>query len=85
MNSLYETLEVSKNASADEIKKAYRRLARKYHPDINKEKGAEEKFKEINAAYEILSDEKNELSMTNTAILCLVDKVFMIFQEILVG
>ncbi|HEF7977553.1 TPA: DnaJ domain-containing protein, partial [Campylobacter jejuni] len=58
MNSLYETLEVSKNASADEIKKAYRRLARKYHPDINKEKGAEEKFKEINAAYEILSDEK---------------------------
>ncbi|MDY5897867.1 MAG: DnaJ C-terminal domain-containing protein [Campylobacter coli] len=58
MNSLYETLGISKNASADEIKKAYRRLARQYHPDINKEKGAEEKFKEINAAYEILSDEK---------------------------
>lgn len=55
-SSLYDTLEISKNASADEIKKAYRRLARKYHPDINKEKGAEEKFKEINAAYEILSD-----------------------------
>ncbi|MDY5556145.1 J domain-containing protein [Helicobacter sp.] len=54
--SLYETLEVSQNASADEIKKSYRRLARKYHPDINKEEGAEEKFKEINAAYEILSD-----------------------------
>lgn len=56
--SLYETLGVSENASADEIKKSYRKLARKYHPDINKEKEAEEKFKEINAAYEILSDEK---------------------------
>jgi curved DNA-binding protein len=56
--SLYETLEVSSNASADEIKKAYRRLARKYHPDINKTPEAEEKFKEINAAYEILSDEE---------------------------
>lgn len=57
-NSLYETLGVSQSASADEIKKAYRRLARKYHPDINKDAGAEEKFKEINAAYEILSDEQ---------------------------
>ncbi len=56
--SLYETLGVSKDASQDEIKKAYRRLARKYHPDINKDSGAEEKFKEINAAYEILSDEQ---------------------------
>lgn len=56
--SLYETLGVSENASPDEIKKSYRKLARKYHPDINKEKEAEEKFKEINAAYEILSDEK---------------------------
>lgn len=56
--SLYETLGVSKSASGDEIKKAYRRLARKYHPDINKDAGAEDKFKEINAAYEILSDEK---------------------------
>lgn len=56
--SLYDTLDVSSNASADEIKKAYRRLARKYHPDVNKDPGAEEKFKEINAAYEILSDEQ---------------------------
>ena len=54
--SLYSTLEVSENASADEIKKAYRKLARKYHPDINKSPEAEDKFKEINAAYEILSD-----------------------------
>lgn len=54
--SLYQTLEVSENATSETIKKAYRKLARKYHPDINKEKGAEEKFKEITAAYEILSD-----------------------------
>lgn len=54
--SLYETLEVSTSATDEEIKKSYRRLARKYHPDINKEPDAEEKFKEINAAYEILSD-----------------------------
>ena len=53
--SLYETLEVNENATADEIKKAYRKLARKYHPDVNKDAGAEEKFKEINAAYEVLS------------------------------
>lgn len=56
--SLYDTLDVSHDASAEDIKKAYRRLARKYHPDVNKDAGAEEKFKEINAAYEILSDEQ---------------------------
>ncbi len=58
--SLYETLEVSQNASESEIKKAYRKLARKYHPDVNKEKDAEEKFKEINAAYEVLSDKEKK-------------------------
>lgn len=54
--SLYDTLEINENASADEIKKAYRKLARKYHPDVNKDPQAEEKFKEINAAYEVLSN-----------------------------
>ena len=54
--SLYETLEITENAAADEIKKAYRKLARKYHPDVNKDPQAEEKFKEINAAYEVLSN-----------------------------
>lgn len=54
--SLYETLEINDSAAPDEIKKAYRKLARKYHPDVNKDKDAEEKFKEINAAYEVLSD-----------------------------
>ena len=58
--SLYETLEVSENATESEIKKAYRKLARKYHQDVNKEASAEEKFKEINAAYEILSDKEKK-------------------------
>ena len=52
----YEILGISKDASADDIKKSYRKLAKKYHPDINKEAGAEERFKEINEAYEVLSD-----------------------------
>ena len=46
----YETLGVSKTASADEIKSAFRKLAKKYHPDVNKEPGAAEKFKEIGEA-----------------------------------
>ena len=54
----YEVLGVSKTATQDEIRKAYRRLSKKYHPDINKDPGAEDKFKELSAAYEVISDEQ---------------------------
>lgn len=58
--SLYETLGVSDNATESEIKRAYRKLARQYHPDVNQSPEAEEKFKEINAAYEVLSDKERK-------------------------
>ena len=52
----YKILDIARDASADEIKQAYRRLARKYHPDINKNANAEQKFKELGEAYEVLQD-----------------------------
>jgi DnaJ-class molecular chaperone len=52
----YDVLGVSRSASADELKSAHRRLARKYHPDLNKEEGAEDRFREIQNAYDVLSD-----------------------------
>ena len=54
----YQILGVPRNATQEEIKRAYRRLVLKYHPDRNKSKEAEEKFKEINEAYAVLSDPK---------------------------
>jgi len=54
----YTTLGLSRTATADEIKRAYRKLARKYHPDVSKEKNAEERFKEVQEAYEVLKDSK---------------------------
>jgi len=53
----YEVLGVKKDATKEELKKAYRKLVKKYHPDVNKEDDAEEKFKEVQEAYETLSDE----------------------------
>jgi len=52
----YRILGVSQAASSEDIQKAYRKLARQYHPDVNKSPSAEEKFKEINEAYEVLKD-----------------------------
>jgi curved DNA-binding protein len=52
----YDTLGVKRGASAEEIKRAYRKLARKYHPDVSKERNAEAKFKEVQEAYEVLKD-----------------------------
>ncbi len=55
---LYDVLGVGKNATQDEIKKSYRNLSKKYHPDVNKDSDAENKFKEISSAYDILSNEE---------------------------
>jgi len=64
----YKSLGVEKTATADEIKKAFRKLAVKYHPDRNQgDNAAEEKFKEINEAYAVLSDAKNAKSTTHSA------------------
>jgi curved DNA-binding protein len=56
MADFYERLGVGRDATADELQRAYRKLARQYHPDINKDPGAEEKFKQVSEAYDVLSD-----------------------------
>lgn len=56
----YKTLDLKKTASQEDIKKAYRRLARKYHPDVSKEANAEERFKDVSEAYDVLNDKKKK-------------------------
>jgi curved DNA-binding protein len=61
----YEIMGVARDASADDIKRSYRRLARKYHPDVSKEPNAEERFKEIGEAYEVLRDPEKRAAYDN--------------------
>jgi curved DNA-binding protein len=61
----YEILGVSRDASPEDIRRAYRTLARRYHPDVNKEAGAEDRFKEIGEAYEVLSNEERRREYDN--------------------
>ena len=65
MSDLYSILEIDKNANQDEIKKAYRRLSKKYHPDVNRDPNAESKFKDISSAYETLSDSTKKSNYDN--------------------
>jgi molecular chaperone DnaJ len=58
LKDYYQILGVDRNTSKEDIKKAYRRLAKEWHPDVNPDPKAEEKFKEINEAYYVLSDEE---------------------------
>src|SRR4030067_2718153 len=58
----YQVLGVGREASPDDLRRAYRRLAKEFHPDVNKDDGAEERFKEINEAYAVLSDDDRRSS-----------------------
>ena len=60
----YEVLGVPRNASGDDLKRAFRRMARQYHPDVNKDPGAEEQFKELNEAYEVRAMRTSARAMT---------------------
>lgn len=80
----YEVLGLSKGASKEEIKRAYKKLSKKYHPDINKEADAEDKFKEIAEAYEVLSDDQKKHSMISS-VMQAWDKVLALVARTLVA
>ena len=67
VKNYYKILGLNKGATEDDIKKAYRKMALKFHPDKNKESDAEERFKEIAEAYEVLSDNKKKYKYDNTS------------------
>ncbi|RRT59386.1 hypothetical protein B296_00010078 [Ensete ventricosum] len=77
----YGTLNLSRNSTLQEIKSAYRSLARKYHPDMNKSPGAEEKFKEISAAYEVLVFPYCRCYQMRRKDLYMIDTVKQVYKE----
>ena len=64
----YQTLGVARDATADAIKKAFRKLARKYHPDVSKESDAELRMREVNEAYAVLSDPEKLMSLARISL-----------------
>ena len=78
----YETLGVKRDATDAEIKSAYRKLARKYHPDVNKTKEAESKFKDINEAYEVLGDKQKRQRYDSLGAIGKADKAILHLQDL---
>ena len=85
MKNYYAILDLDRTSSIEDIKLAFHRLARKYHPDLNKEPGAEENFKEVNEAYQVLSDSRAradyDAAMGWGRIMIIPDDIFSIFRR----
>ena len=75
-------MDVDKTASQDDIKKSYRKLARKFHPDVSKEKDAESRFKDINEAYEVLRDKEKRAAYDQLAVTGKVDNQVLHHHQI---